>query len=71
MLNQGTLAFTYCQVPVIYVKSNENKIVITFKDCSEEEIEGNVIGEALSKSIFLRDDKIRKIKVLFNSQELN
>ena len=66
MLNPGMLAFTFCQVPVVYIISKEEKIILTKNDGSEEEIEGLVLNEALSKMIFQRDGNISKIKVLIN-----
>ena len=64
ILNQDMLAFTICQVPVIYIKSNEQKIIITTRDGNEEEIMGFEISSALSKSIFQREDLILKIRVM-------
>ncbi len=66
MLNAGMLAFTICQVPVIYIKAKRRKIVITKRDGSEEEIDGHEIDASLSKSIFQREDRIWKIQVLID-----
>ena len=64
VLNQGMLAFTICQVPVIYIKSNEQKVIITNRDGSEEEMNGLEISLSYSRSIFQREDQILKIRVL-------
>ncbi len=66
MLNPGMLAFTLCQVPVIYIISKEEKIIITMKDSAEEEIEGLVLRFDFSRMIFRREGIISKIKVLIN-----
>jgi len=66
ILNQGMLAFTICQVPVIYINGEKRKIVVTKKDGSDEEINGFEIGQSMSKSIFQREDKIQKIQVLMD-----
>ena len=68
MVNQGMLAFTFCQVPVAYIISNERRIILTKWDGSEEKIKGLVIGKVISKSIFKRTSEIIKINVLINFQ---
>ena len=66
MLNAGMLAFTICQVPVIYINAKGRKIIITKRDGSEEEIAGHEMDTSLSKSIFQREDRIWKIQVLID-----
>ena len=66
MLNPGMLAYTICQVPVVYILSDSSKIVLTIKDGMEEEINGLTIGKAQSEMIFQRKDVISRITVLIN-----
>ena len=66
MLSEGMLAFTICQVPVIYIIANEQKIVVTKTDGTEEEIDDPRLGTSLSKSIFQREDKISKIHIFLD-----
>jgi hypothetical protein len=66
MLNPGMLAFTLCQVPVVYIISKADKIIVTKKDNSEEEIDGHVMSQVFSKMIFKRENNITRIKVLIN-----
>ncbi len=66
MLGENMFAYTFCQVPVIYILSDEFKICLDFKDGSEEEIHDNKICDSISRSIFRREDKINKIKVMLN-----
>ena len=66
ILNPGMLAFTICQVPVIYIKAGNKSIVITRSDGSEQEIKGHSIDKSLSQSIFRRDESILKIQVLMD-----
>ncbi|MFO7447355.1 MAG: hypothetical protein R6W90_13375 [Ignavibacteriaceae bacterium] len=66
MLNPGMLAFTICQVPVIYIQSKNEKIILSRKEDIEEEINGLVIGRAASKLIFQREGIINRIKVLID-----
>ncbi len=67
MLNPGMLAFTLCQIPVIYILSEEKKIILTRKDAVEEEIEGLTLEQNISKLIFERKEQITKIKVLISN----
>ncbi len=66
MLGENMFAYTFCQVPVIYILSDEFKIWLDFKDGSEEEILDNKICSSISQSIFRREEKINKIKVMLN-----
>ena len=58
-----TLAFTCCQVPVIYHQSPDSHIRITFHDGSTQEIRGLSLGKSHSAALFAREDSIEKIEV--------
>ncbi len=62
VLPEKSLAFTVCQVPVIYQLRNENKIEINYQNATEirENLE---LSKEISDSIFLRDGKTIIIKV--------
>lgn len=62
-LDTGSLAFTYCQVPVIYHLGDRNTIKIKIKDGSSEEIDTNTLNENHSHEIFMRTGKIERIDV--------
>lgn len=64
MVCEDMFAYTFCQVPVIYILSDQTKIYLHFNDGSEEEIYDNKISESISQSIFRREDKINKIEVM-------
>jgi hypothetical protein len=66
MLNPGMLAYTFCQIPIVYIMSKEQKIILTKKSGIEEEIDGSVIGTVLSKMIFQREGEVLEIKILTN-----
>jgi hypothetical protein len=70
ILNQDMLAFTICQVPVVYILSNEQKVIITKNDGNEIEIDGLEIDSSLSLSIFNRENLIRKIRVVLDNKIL-
>ena len=62
-LNKNTLAFSICQVPVIYHLSKSEQIEITFVNGDSKRISGNEIDEINSKKIFERNNEIEKIDV--------
>jgi hypothetical protein len=59
---KDSLAFTFCQVPVVYVKSNESKVIITYEDGSVEEIHDKTLPYAISQELFNRTGKIVSIQ---------
>jgi hypothetical protein len=65
-LDEGMLAFTVCQVPIIYIKSTERKVIVFTRSGNEKEMKESEIDPHLSKSIFQREDKISKVHVLIN-----
>ncbi len=67
ILKQGQLGFTFCQVPVLFSKSGENKIYFTFKDGNQVSIDNHIIGEKMSSKIFQRTGEITLIEVAFNN----
>jgi hypothetical protein len=62
-LEKGTLAFTFCQVPIIYHFSRDLKIRIAKIDGDIKEIQELYLDEHLSNSIFNRRGEILKIDV--------
>jgi len=59
----NSLAFTFCQVPVIYFLSNEYSIRIIFSDEKVKTISGNLLDADLSQMVFERTDSISRIEV--------
>lgn len=66
MLNSGMLAYTICQVPIIYILSEYQGIILARKDGIEEKIAGHFLDTTLSRIIFQRKGEVIKIKVLIN-----
>lgn len=62
-LEKGSLAFTYCQVPVIYHSSHQKKIVVHLKDGSSQQIPGLNLGENYSKEVLMRHGTIDRMEV--------
>ena len=63
-LSQNTLAFTYCQVLIIYeLKDVEQNISILYDDNEIGIIRGDSLSKEISAEIFARSGKIKEIKV--------
>jgi hypothetical protein len=63
-LSVGKLAFTFCQVPVIYEKvAGKGWIQVAFADGSSTEHAGNMLDASLSGELFSRNGRIDRIQV--------
>ncbi len=63
-LSSGCLAFTFCQVPVIYERvAKEAWIQVEFADGSSAEHSGNVLDKQSSEALFSRSGRIARIRV--------
>ncbi len=60
---KGSLAFTFCQVPVIYNVARPAEIEVHFSNGTHERIAGSGLGTDLSRHIFCRDGLIERIIV--------
>lgn len=64
-LQQGQLAFTFCQVPVVYSNSGEEKIELEFSDGNRQTINSNQLDVNLSAHIFARTGRVKQIHFYF------
>ena len=62
-LDKHSLAFTVCQVPVIYNLSDEENIRISYINNSEKTIKGHELDIENSESIFNRTNLIKAVYV--------
>ena len=62
-LDAGTLAFTYCQVPVVYRHTNTYALRVTWADGTVSAIEGDTLDADTSAEVFRRTGSIRRIEV--------
>jgi len=62
-VSAGSLAFTYCQVPVIYTKSNQESVQIAFKDGTEKTFGQLKLDKTTSEKLFQRTGEINHITV--------
>ena len=60
----GGLAFSFCQVPVVYrLEPGEPWIRLTMKNGESARIDGDRLGTAVSRSIFARTGEVARIEV--------
>ena len=69
-LNDTSLAFTVCQVPVVYTISEKEHIVITKTDGSNERLDDLKLNVELSELVFKRTGIIEKIEVKVSARTL-
>jgi hypothetical protein len=62
-LSEGSLGFTYCQVPVVYKNSVLQGVKIFYTDGSIKEIKDLILDKNTSKSIFERTGTVAEIIV--------
>ena len=69
-LHSEMLAFTYCQVPIVYQIANDNVLEIIDDKGKFESFESLTISEEVSKKIFNRTGEIAQIKVYLKEDQL-
>jgi hypothetical protein len=62
-LKKGSLAFTYCQIPVIYTLSHKNGLKVFFKNGTVQDLQGVHLDVNTSSKIFKRTGDIVQIEV--------
>ncbi|EAQ41137.1 hypothetical protein [Polaribacter sp. MED152] len=62
-LRKNQLCFTYCQVPILYTISEEEKIEITFVSGDKKVFNALALDEATSNELFNRANKVHQIEV--------
>jgi hypothetical protein len=62
-LEEQTLVFTYCQVPIVYRMSEDRKLTLHLSDGTIREQDGTVLDEASSREIFRRSGEIVRVEV--------
>jgi len=58
---KGALAFTYCQIPIIYYHSNTNRTDIFMNDGSVKVLDGHTLSSSISAKIFQKTGKVESI----------
>jgi hypothetical protein len=69
-LSEGTLAFTICQVPVLYQLSDTAGVSVALSDGTVQASEETILSADLSKEVFERSGKVDRIVVSLNPKDL-
>jgi hypothetical protein len=64
-LEPGTLAFTYCQIPVVAHRSGPRHIRVTFADGAAQLVDGLKLDAATSAAVFERLETIQRLDVFY------
>nr|WP_262916565.1 hypothetical protein [Belliella kenyensis] len=70
LIPKDSIAFTYCQTPVIYQLADKDVIKVDFKDNKSTLIDGLFLDLDTSREIFHRSGSISKIWISLNSSRL-
>ena len=62
-LEKESLAFTYCQIPVIYHLSGKKEIMIHFTDGTAQKMSGLDLGPDNSMKVFNRDGDLDRLEI--------
>lgn len=70
-LPPDSFCFSICQVPVIYEISDSDGIRVTFDNRETKAFRGHLLDAAVSREVFLRTGRIKKITVFLKDSHLN
>jgi hypothetical protein len=62
-LGAGSLGFTYCQVPVVYRRSDAPSLRVIGADGAATDVPGEALSPELSRQVFERTGAIARIEV--------
>ena len=62
-LPAGSLAFTYCQVPIVYRRADRSAVVVWRRDGSRVRSDGLALDAATSRSLFSRAGEVARVEV--------
>ena len=63
-LPEQSLAYTICQVPVVYLRGDTPQIQVLLSDGTQETISGSTLNKTLSQAIFKRSHKVARVTVI-------
>ena len=63
-INRNQLCFTYCQVPIVYSKSNVNYLEVVYNNSTKEIFKSLSLDNATSAKLFNRTNEINHITVV-------
>jgi hypothetical protein len=69
-LPAGSLAFTYCQVPIVYNLAHTNGVRVFFENAPATRVQELALDTGTSRLIFERAGRVRRIDVLLAGNEI-
>nr|WP_299174263.1 hypothetical protein [uncultured Allomuricauda sp.] len=69
-LSQGSLCFTYCQVPIVYVLSEEEKLEVMYNNHTTSSFDSHWLDKETSDKLFKRSGEIGHIRVNVKTKNL-
>ena len=66
----NAIAFTYCQIPIIYEIASKRKLIVNYSDGTNNAIPKNTLSFLESKDVFKRSGKIQSILVQIQETDL-
>jgi hypothetical protein len=66
LLKPGELAFTYCQVPVVFRLARVNSLIVVLMNGARKNAEQLRLDPTTSREIFQRTGKVARIEVCFS-----
>lgn len=62
-LPAGSLAFTFCQTPIVYTRGERAEIVVSYVDGRSRTLSGSRLDRTTSQQIFSRDGEVRLLRI--------
>jgi hypothetical protein len=62
-LPSGSLAYTFCQIPIVYISTGEQRIEIRYADGRFAVVSGGTLGADVSQHIFCHDGHVMQLTV--------
>jgi hypothetical protein len=69
-LKQGSLCFTYCQVPIVYRIAEKPGIEVIFNDKQTKQFDGHLLDEETSQQVFERTEEISHMIIRIKESDL-
>ncbi|MEI6183942.1 MAG: hypothetical protein WCP65_00330 [Bacteroidota bacterium] len=69
-LKKNSLAFTVCQVPVVYTISEANKVEVFYSNGNIEQLNSSSLSKEVSSKIFHRTNEVKEVKVYITEDKL-
>ena len=66
----NAIAFTFCQVPIVYQMGDSAEIAITYSDGLTRQTAGGMLDAHTSRHIFQRDGAVQQLQLTINQDQL-